>query len=58
MKSIFASKTFWFNVLSAGLQYTSVMPQKWGMPVTLIGNIILRSITDSPVSIPILAPGK
>ena len=53
MKSIFASKTFWFNVLTAGAGFlgSGSLPSKWALPVAGIINIILRAVTSQPVSI-------
>lgn len=54
-KSIFKSRTFWFNVLSIGLASTGVLapfasPAVIGT-VTGVINVILRGVTDQPVSV-------
>lgn len=60
MKSILASKTFWFNLLTglAGAVEASglvdVVPTEWQGPI-LIGmagvNIVLRALTYQPVKV-------
>ena len=52
-KSIFKSKTFWVNVLSAGLELTQVLPIPPGtlLLVTNALNIALRVITEEPVHV-------
>lgn len=59
-KSIFASKTFWFNVIATTLDilaFTQAAPQflppTWAPYLSLaqgIGNILLRRLTASPVT--------
>ena len=51
MKSIFKSKTFWFNVLATAATYGNVLPPKYGIPVATVGNIGLRFLTTAPVSL-------
>lgn len=51
LKSIFASKTFWFNVATAATTYSNMMPPRVAMPVSIIGNILLRFLTKQPVTI-------
>lgn len=61
-KSILTSKTFWFNVISgsigiAGIVMNSPLAsnpkvQLGGTLFVSIGNLILRAITNQPVSIP------
>lgn len=55
-KSIFASRTFWFNLLVGAAQLlpgiADKVPQPWGALVTAIGNIALRYVTTQPVSVP------
>lgn len=52
MKSLFASKTFWFNVLSAVVTIAGIIPAN---PVTTgiiaVGNVVLRLVTNQPVSV-------
>lgn len=54
-KSIFASKTFWLNLLgtavSLSLEYGNVLPMKYSVPVLAVANIINRFFTSQPVSI-------
>ena len=51
IKSIFTSKTFWFNVLGIATAYGNILPPKYAVPVVTIGNIGLRLITNQPVGI-------
>ena len=57
MKSIFASKTFWLNLLSGIAVVSGLIPAN---PYTIVAgavaNIILRTVTNQPVSVPILNP--
>lgn len=52
-KSLFASKTFWVNVLSAGLELSQVLPIPPGylLLATNVINIALRVLTDQPVHV-------
>jgi hypothetical protein len=50
-KSIFASKTFWFNVATALVTYGGYLPPKYAAIVLPLGNIALRFLTDAPVSV-------
>ena len=55
-KSIFTSRTFWFNILSAilltaGPALGLAIPQPFGGLVTAGINIILRYITTQPVKV-------
>lgn len=53
MKSIFASKTFWFNVLTAGVELTGVLPLPAGTVaiIAAVANIGLRFLSSQPVSL-------
>lgn len=51
MKSIFKSKTFWFNVLGGAISIAQIVPPKYSMPIMVVSNIGLRMITNQPVSI-------
>ena len=51
MKSIFASKTFWSNVLLLTVTYGGALPQKYAVPVITAANIGLRFLTNQPVSV-------
>lgn len=49
-KSVVQSKIVWFNVVSALLAVSSVIPQPYGMVLSGIGNIVLRVwFTDKPI---------
>jgi len=55
MKSIFASKTLWFN-LFGGLvalvpDVATKIPEPWGALVLVVGNILLRYVTTQPVAL-------
>lgn len=50
-KNLFASRVFWFNVLTAGAELTQVLPLPAGY-LTLAAsviNIALRFVTEKPV---------
>ena len=50
-KSIFTSKTFWLNLLSAAAMFTGYLPPKYAavaIPALNIGN---RFLTDGPVHV-------
>lgn len=57
MKSIFKSKTFWFNILAGAVQTlevfvgTGLIPQPWGIVAQSVGNLVLRGITNEPVAV-------
>lgn len=50
-KSLFTSKTFWFNVLTAAAELSQVLPLPAGTLaiVATVVNIGLRMVTDQPV---------
>ncbi len=54
-KSIFASKTVWFNLVAMVVQVlpglAEHVPQPWGELVTALGNIALRYVTTQPVKL-------
>lgn len=57
-KSIFSSKTFWFNVLTLVVTYggtlTNALPAEfaqYAIGVVAIANVLLRLITTQPVTI-------
>lgn len=52
-KSIFKSKTFWWNVLSAAAEYSQILPLPPGVAVLIANgiNIALRLITKEPVHV-------
>lgn len=55
-KSIFASKVFWFNVTSGAVALASGqmgvnIPAKYAVPVLTIGNILLRFLSNQPVTL-------
>jgi len=49
-KSLFASKTFWFNIVTATVELTGVLPVPQGAAtaVVAVGNIVLRLLTNQP----------
>lgn len=49
MKSIFASKTFWLNLLGGAVAVAQVIPPKYSMPTLAIANIGMRLITEQGV---------
>ena len=55
-KSIFASRTFWFNILAAVAQclpgVAAMIPQPYGALAQSLINIGLRFITTQPISVP------
>jgi len=55
-KSLFASRTFWFNVATMVVTFAGILPTKYAAPIAAVGNILLRIITDQPVHI--LPEGK
>lgn len=52
-KSLFRSKVFWFNVLSAAMELSQVIPLPAGTMIIISGiiNIGLRIVTDKPVHV-------
>lgn len=52
-KSLFASKTFWFNLVTAAVELSGVLPIPAGTAAAVmgIGNVILRLLTDQPVHV-------
>ena len=52
-KSIFASKTFWLNVLGGAISIAAsgVIPPKYSMPTMAVANIGMRLITSQPVTV-------
>lgn len=51
MKSIFASKTFWLNVLGMASMYGNLLPPKYAVPTLAVANIANRFLTSTAVSI-------
>lgn len=54
-KSIWKSKTFWFNVASAAVMIASgqagiSIPPKVAVPVITVGNVLLRLLTNQPAT--------
>jgi hypothetical protein len=57
MKSIFTSKTFWFNFLTAIAAASKAIPMnQYTLAASAIINILLRTVTTLPVSIPLMPP--
>lgn len=52
-KSLFASKTFWFQILSAAAAVSGVLPLAPATMavVTAVVNVGLRIVTDTPVTV-------
>lgn len=52
-KSLFASKTFWFNVITAAVELSGVLPVPPGVAATVVGvgNVIIRLLTGQPVHV-------
>jgi hypothetical protein len=54
-KSIFKSKTFWFNVLGTAatvlVNAANVLPPQYSVIALGIGNLILRFVTKTPVTL-------
>ena len=52
-KSLFKSKTFWFNIVTAALELSQVIPLPPGTAVLIVnvGNIVLRLLTNAPVHV-------
>ena len=50
-KSIFKSKTFWFNLITFALTTQDLVPPKYAPVIGLAGNLALRLISSEPVSI-------
>ena len=52
-KSLFTSKTFWFNVVTAvaGLLQVIPMPPEYAALSVGIINVVLRLVTDKPVHV-------
>ena len=57
MKSIWSSKTFWFNVITILLGFAEVVAKTYPIPPEVLaliiglGNLVLRMITSQPVTI-------
>ena len=49
-KNILKSKTFWTNLLLGAAQVGGVLPSKYGVPIQTIVNLVLRVVTDMPVT--------
>lgn len=51
MKSLFASKTFWLNILGGAIAVSQIVPPKYSMPIMAVSNIGMRLLTNQPVTI-------
>ncbi len=51
-KSIFASKTFWFNVVSLAATVAGFLPPQYAAVALPVVNVLLRLVTSQPVSFP------
>lgn len=50
-KGFWKSKTFWFNLIAAGLHYTGLLPSNALVPTLVAGNVALRLISSDKVSL-------
>ena len=54
-KPIWKSKTFWFNVLGGIATFLlhagAVLPPEWAAAALAIGNLLLRYVTKTPVTL-------
>lgn len=52
-KSIFRSKTFWFNFVAGAVELSGVLPLPPGTTalIAAVGNILLRRLTSEPVHV-------
>lgn len=52
-KSLFASKTFWFNVVTAAVSLTGVLPipAETATIIVGVGNVLIRLLTNQPVHV-------
>ncbi len=50
-KSLFKSKTFWFNVTAAVVHFSGFIDPKYAVPVAAVGNIILRLLSSGEVTV-------
>ena len=48
-KSIFVSKTLWFNLLSIAVTIGGILPDQLAVPIVAVANIGLRIISGQPV---------
>jgi hypothetical protein len=55
-KSLLQSKTFWVNLVAGVVQFVdgfggwNLIPQPWGVVAQSIANIVLRVLTDKPIT--------
>lgn len=57
-KHLFASKTFWANLAGLALTVSGVLPQKWAVPTMAVANIVLRIISNQPVTLGLFPTDK
>jgi len=57
-KNIFASKTFWLNVIGVGVSVTGMLPEKYALPTLGVLNIANRFLTNQPVTLSLGAPAQ
>lgn len=50
-KGFWRSRTFWFNIITAGLHYTGLLPAHATPSVLIAGNVALRLISNGSVSL-------
>lgn len=51
IKHILMSKTFWINLLGLLATIGGLLPPRWGVPTLSIVNILLRLVSNQPVTI-------
>lgn len=56
MKSIFASRTFWMNLLGGAVAVAQLVPPKYSIPALAIANMGMRLISNQGVYV--IPPSK
>lgn len=50
-KSLLSSRQVWLNVITAVLSVSDVLPPHIGLPLNVVGNLLLRVFfTDKPIT--------
>jgi hypothetical protein len=50
LKGLLKSKVFYFNVLTGVVELSQLLPPGTGVLVGTVGNILLRFVTNTPLS--------
>lgn len=54
IKGALKSKTVWFNIITGAIELTNAfapfLPPGTAMAVNVVGNVLLRFVTDKPLS--------